>query len=174
MGQVNAAEKKINGVSGVTGQIILSGGPDAVETWGPAIITPLGGIAIQLTNKTGAPSVKGTVTRLSAADDDSFILTDVSDNEPSGIVFEDGIADGSLCWVVILGIAEVLLVNTTAGTHGNWVFASATAGRADATLAAPPGGGIPELDQHMQEVGHCLQSIAGGVDVLCRILIQFN
>ena len=60
MGQENTAPRKINGVSGVEGQVMQSGGPGAVETWAPMVITPLGGIAIQIINKTGVASVKGT------------------------------------------------------------------------------------------------------------------
>ena len=30
------------------------------------------------------------------------------------------------------------------------------------------------MDQHLRELGHCLNSIAGGTDVLCRIIIQWN
>ena len=174
MGQQNAAERKINKVSGVAGQLITSGGPNAVETWAPMIITPLGGIAIQIINKTGVASVKGTVVSYSAADDNSFVLSAINEDQSIGVVYEAGVDDGSLCWVIILGIAEVLLEDTTAGTHGNWVFASGTVGRADATLAAPPAGGVALLDQHMQEIGHCLQTVVGGTDVLCKIKTQFN
>ncbi len=174
MGQTNTSERKINDISGEAGQLLRSAGPGLVETWSNIIVTPLGGIAVRLTNKTGVASVKGTVVKLSTADDDSFVLSGISEAQPIGVVFEAGVADGSLCWVIILGIAEVLLENTTAGTHGNWVYASATAGRANATLLVPPAGGIPELDQHMQELGHCLQTIAGGTNVLCKILIHFN
>ena len=174
MGEANTVPRKINGVEGVAGQLIVSGGPGEIETWSKIGSTSLGGITMQLTNKTGVASVKGTIVIASTIDDDSFILSGVSEDQAIGVVFESGVADGSLCWVVIAGVAEVLLEDTTASTHGNWVYASATAGRANATLANPPGGGIPELDQHMQEIGHCLQSIAGGTDVLCRIKVQFN
>jgi len=34
MGQENTAPRKINGVEGVLGQVMKSGGPEAVETWG--------------------------------------------------------------------------------------------------------------------------------------------
>ena len=174
MGQVNESELKINKTSGVTGQLITSGGPDAVETWAPMVITPLGGIAIRIINKTGVASVKGTLVSYSAAVDNAFVLSAINEDQAIGIVYEVGVADGGLCWTIILGCAEVLLENTTAGTHGNWVFASGTVGRADATLAAPPAGGVAQLDQHMQEIGHCLENVVGGTDVLCKIKTQFN
>ncbi len=34
MGQENTSPRKINGVEGVLGQVMKSGGPGAVETWG--------------------------------------------------------------------------------------------------------------------------------------------
>ncbi|KKK65949.1 hypothetical protein LCGC14_2969010 [marine sediment metagenome] len=174
MGQANEAERKINNVSGVAGQPIISGGPDGLDQWAPMIFTPLGGIAIQIINKTGVASVKGTLVSYSAAVDNAFVLSAINEDQAIGVVYEVGVADESLCWVIILGIAEVLLEDTTLGTHGNWVFTSGTVGRADATLAAPPAGGVALLDQHMQEIGHCLQTVGGGTDVLCKIKTQFN
>lgn len=137
-------------------------------------ITDLGGIAIPLTNKTGANSVKGTIVIASAGTDNAFDIGAAAEPQPIGIVYEDGIADGSECWVVIYGVAQVLLKDTTASTHGNWVKSSDVGGRADATNAAPPGGGIPELDQHMGEIGHALETQGGGADVLCKTKLHFN
>lgn len=68
----------------------------------------------------------------------------------------------------------MLLEDSTASTRGYWVKMSGTAGRADATNAAPPGGGIPELDEHMTELGHALETKTGGTDVLCKIVMHFN
>ena len=137
-------------------------------------ITPDGGIAIKLTNQTGADSVKGTLVEADTVNDNAFKISPVDGYQPIGIVYEDGIANASECWVVVSGIAQVLLKNATNSTCGNWVYVSDIAGRVDATLAAPPGGGIPELDNHMQEVGHALETKTGGTDVLCRIVVHFN
>ena len=137
-------------------------------------ITELGGIAVKLNNGSGAPSVKGTIVKADVNADDSFDIAAAGEPQPIGIVYDDGIADGSECWVIIYGIADVLLKDTTASVHGNWVYTSDVAGRADATLLVPPGGGIPELDIHMGEVGHAIESIAGGADVLARVCLHFN
>ena len=140
-----------------------------------AFSSPEGAQCVRLTNKTGAPSVKGTVVEASTGTDDAFASTHADDDQPIGVVYEDGVADGDECYVAYSGRAQVLLKNGTAGTHGNWVRTSITdAGRANATLAAPPGGGIPELDQHMSEIGHCLQTIADGTDVLCWMWLHLN
>lgn len=137
-------------------------------------ISELGGVAVKLNNGSGAPSVKGTIVIADTNADDSFDTAPADEIQPIGIVYEDGVADGSDCWVIIYGIADVLLKDTTASTHGNWVYVSDVAGRAEATLAAPPGGGIPELEIHMGEVGHAIESVAGGEDVLARVCIHFN
>jgi hypothetical protein len=128
----------------------------------------------QLINKTGAASVYGEVIIASTTTDFAFDQSGVDEDMPIGIVYEAGIADGSLCWVVIYGSAQVLLKDTTASTHGNWVYTADAAGRADATLAGPPGGAFPQIDNHMRELGHCLESQGAGTDVLAEIDVHLN
>ena len=131
------------------------------------------GLAIELINKTGTTSVKGTVVQASSAMNESFeSQADQDDN--IGVVYQNGIADGERCLIVIAGIAQVLLENSTASVRGNWVFASTVDGRANATLTTPPGGGIPEHDEHFKEIGHCVESKDAGTDVLAKIILHFN
>ena len=137
-------------------------------------ISELGGLAVKLLNGTGVNSVKGTIVKADVNADDSFDIAAAGEAQPIAIVYDDGIVDGGGCWVIIYGIADVLLKDTTASVHGNWVYTSDAPGRADATLLVPPGGGIPELDIHMGEVGHALESIVGGNDVLARVCLHFN
>lgn len=135
-------------------------------------ITPEGGFAVRLINNTGAPSVKGTLVIASTSLDGAFLPCPANGFQPIGVVYEAGIANGSLCLVVVGGVADVLLQNGTSSTRGNWCRTSiTTAGRMDATGA---GGGPGFVAQHFAEVGHCLQSKLAGVDVLCRILMHFN
>jgi hypothetical protein len=134
-------------------------------------ITPEGGAAVRLINKTGAASVKGTVIQVSSTTDLAFQKAVTSAIDPIGVVYEDGVADGGLCLVVVAGFADVLLEDSTAATRGYWVKTSTTvAGRADATTASPPGADV----SHWQEVGHALQSVTAGSDKLCRIAVHFN
>ncbi len=137
-------------------------------------ISELAGVALKHINKTGAASVKGTIVEADGTTDDAFDVCDANGNHPIGVVYEDGIADGAECWIIIYGVADVLLKDTTLSAHGNWVFVSDVAGRADATLADPTAGGVAQLDQHMREVGHCLESKAADTDVLARVCIHFN
>jgi len=136
------------------------------------LITPIGGVAVKFINKTGATSVKGNVLELSATTERAVRLQ-ADEYDAMGVVYESGIADGEEMWVVITGIAEILLEDGTAGTLDYWVRASDTDGRGD-MLPVPPGGTIQEIDNHFKEIGHCLQTVSAGTDILCKIILHFN
>ena len=174
MGQANTVPRKINGVEGAAGQLIASSGPGQLEVWSEVAVTPIGGICIRLENRTAGVSVLGTVVQADTVNDNAFKICEADGVQPSGIVWQVGVAVGSLCWIVVMGVAQVLLKDATLSTRGNWVYVSDVAGRADATLLVPPGGGIPELDIHMGEIGHCIESKAANTDVLAKIVVHFN
>ena len=79
-----------------------------------------GGYMVKMINKTGAPSVKGMVGRASATTDFGFSETASDEAQTICVVYDAGVADGSECFVVIYGPAQVLLTDSTASTHGNW------------------------------------------------------
>lgn len=154
-------------------------GHDELIAWqspdGNIGLTSIGGLAIKFVNKTGSNTVKGTIIEPSLTNDNAFAVIVAAAPDPLGVVFEDGIADGQLVWVIIQGIVDVLLEDTTASTRHNWCKVSDTqAGRVDATNAVPPSGGIVQADEHFREIGHCLQSVGSGTDVLMRMIIHFN
>lgn len=130
--------------------------------------TKEGGIFAKLTNKTGVPSVKGSLIRPDTVVDNAFILTAADDDECCGVVYEDGIADGDECKIVFSGRAQILLKDATASTAGNWVKTADVAGRADATGASPAA-----APQHFQEIGHCLEAKGADTDVLAFIMLHF-
>lgn len=132
------------------------------------MLTQIGGVAIKLTNKTGSASVKGMLVEAGDTVDNSFIINDVSGDHPIGVVYGAGVADGAECWVVIYGIAEVLLKDSTTATRGYWVQSADVAGRVDATFAAP------NPATHWREIGHALESQGAGTDVLAKITMHFN
>lgn len=151
---------------------------DAVETTSAlaekAKISPIGGVLVQMVNKTGAASVKGTLIACSTTADNAFEVEE-DEFDCIGVAYESGIADGALTWVVVDGIAEVLLKDTTASTRGNWVKAADTNGRADATLTVPSAPGtVNELNEHFKEIGHCLESKEAGTNVICKAALHFN
>lgn len=139
------------------------------------LLTDDGGYASELINKTGAASVKGTIVSASTSNDNAFIVTTADSQQPMGIVYDDGIPDGGLCRIISAGTAYVLIKDATTATRGYWVKVSDdTAGRADATNAAPPGGTVGALEDHMSEIGHCLESQGSGTDVLVFCLLHLN
>ena len=136
----------------------------------PIRITVEGGLAILLTNKTGAPTVKGSVVEPDTTTDEAFKLSVADSYSAIGVVYQDGIVDGAACWVVIVGIAEVLIKDGTTATRGYWVGTADAIGRVDITNANPPG----LVDAHFRELGHCIQSKASGTDVLAKVVLHFN
>jgi len=138
---------------------------------GDMVLTAEGGVAVKMTNKTGADTVKGTVVEASDSVDRAFDICPADELDPIGVVYEAGVPDGSEALVVMYGIAEVLLEDGTASTRENWVGVSASqAGRANATTAAPPG----LVLNHFREMGHCLESKIAGTNVLAKIMMHFN
>jgi hypothetical protein len=144
-----------------------------LELWRPSSpkirLTAEGGIAVLWTNGTGAVTIKGTVVDLDSSND-TFEVCPANDIDAVGIVYESGIAAGSEAWVVILGVAEGLLEDSTAGTAGYWCGISTTqAGRFTANAISPA-----NQTRHFQEMGHCLQNVAAGTDQLCRLVLHWN
>lgn len=137
--------------------------------------TPEGGIAIQFINKTGAVSKKGTVVECSSTTFNAAGIVPADEADAMGIVYDNGIADGVLMWVVTGGKAQVLLEDGTATTFDNWVRVSPNdAGRADGALTEPPSGGQVQTDNHFKEIGHSLEDVSAGTDKLALCLVHFN
>ena len=138
-------------------------------------ITPIGGIAVKLTNKTGSASAAGQLVKADTATNDAVILSAADELETFGVFLDSGIADAAEAWVVISGIADVAMEDNTAATRGNWVRASITeAGYADATNAAAPN---PINQTHFAEIGHCIETVTAGgagTHILARCILHFN
>jgi hypothetical protein len=160
----------LRGVNATTADLVLA------FPGGRTGLTVEGALVIQMLNQTGGASVKGTVVEPGSGQvaDRGVKAITADDPDPVGVIYESGIADGSLVWVVVAGTAQVLLQDSTAGTRGNWARVSATAnGRVNSTAAAPPGGGVAELDQHVREIGHCAETVDAGTNVLCWHHVHF-
>jgi hypothetical protein len=136
--------------------------------------TDEGGLAIKLLNKTGHTSILGEIVAVSSTTNEAVQLSAVDDVKSIGVVYSHAFANNLPIWVVICGICQVLIKDGTASTRGNWVECSDTAGRADATNADPPGGSIPALEEHNEEIGHCLESVSSGVSKKCFIMMHHN
>jgi hypothetical protein len=138
--------------------------------------TAEGGLAIRLLNKTGGVSVKGEV--VTVYDDTAIdsavekIVVDVPN--PIGVFYETGVADGSLAWVVVSGIADVYFVGDATRGHIARGFlstdgASYVAGQA--MSEAIPGSPF-SADKHFYEIGHVIQSRTGAG--LAKVVLHFN
>lgn len=131
-------------------------------------LTPEGGFAILLNNKTGGTSVKGSIVAVGAAVASSVILAPANSEVNIGVIYNAGVADGADVWVVTHGMADVLLKDGQAGVMGQWVGVSDVAGRAYCTSA--PG----TTSEHNREVGHCMQTISSGTGVVMRCHLHQN
>ena len=101
------------------------------------MFTSIGGYAVKLTNKTGAATIKGTVVEVDTTEDEAVAIA-TSPYVVQGFFYEDGVADGEKAWVVISGIADVLLQDNLASFRGHWGRLSSTqAGRADFSQDLP-------------------------------------
>jgi len=100
-----------NSVSGATGTFSAGVGNSDFK------ITPEGGFAVRLTNKSGADSVQGQIVSHKGTVANAFDLTAVNANHCLGVVYESGVEDGAECWVVVSGIAQVLMKNAATMGH---------------------------------------------------------
>jgi hypothetical protein len=137
-----------------------------------AKFTSEGGLAVLMTNRTGAASVKGSVVTASHDYDNAFSLQ-TEEFEAAGIVYDSGVADGSECWVVASGIADVLVKDGIAASRGSWTKCADVDGRCEPTTP-PTGIGALSTSDHFREIGHCLESKAAGTNVLAKVLLHFN
>ena len=128
-------------------------------------MTAIGGFAIKLTNKTGSSTVAGQLIQTDTTTNDAFATSGANSDDTIGIVLEAGIADGSEAWVVISGIADVLM-DSGGSVRGDRIIASATAGSADVWNT---GGAVAT---HFQEIGHCIETRTGAG--LARCILHFN
>ncbi len=127
--------------------------------------TGIGGFAVKLTNKTGFDTVAGQLVIASAGTDDAFATAAISGDNVIGIVLDGGVADGSEEWIVISGIADVL-IDAGGCLHGDRMISSATAGSADVWNV---GGAVAT---HFLEIGHCIETRVGAG--LARCILHFN
>lgn len=141
-----------------------------VTSYEKACMTQIGGFAIKLTNQTGGNTVQGQLVRASfpagADTDDAFEVIAINSAEVIGIVLEAGVSDGSEAWVVISGIADVLMDDGGSIRGDRMISSPNTAGSADVWNV---GGAVAT---HFQEIGHCIETRVGAG--LARCILHFN
>ncbi len=128
-------------------------------------MSAIGGICIKMTNKTGSNTVAGQLVQTDTTTNDAFATSGANSDDTIGIVLEAGVSDGSQAWVVISGIADVLM-DGGGSTRGDRIISSATAGSG---LVWNVGGAVAT---HFQEIGHCIETRGGAG--LARCVLHFN
>jgi hypothetical protein len=131
-------------------------------------LTSEGGMYISILNATGAVSVKGTIVGASTTTDNAVMIAPANYDMPIGAIYEDGIANGALVKVVVSGKAQILLKDGLASTNGYWCGVSDTAGRMYQTAA------VPATIDHNKEIGHSIQAVVSGTNVLSYVVLHFN
>lgn len=127
-------------------------------------VTPEGGFARKFVNKTGAASVKGTLVSLDAVVDEAVKATATSGDDAIGVMYSNGVADGTEVWVVWGGVAEILVEDAEAAALNYYVIPSASAAgrvKGSATLA-------------VAHVGHFIKAESAGTDVLAKVMLHFD
>ena len=148
------------------GDVILAGTGRILES-AKFKLTAIGGFAVKLTNQTGGDTVAGQLVAVYSATavDDAFKTAAASDDNVIGTLLDAGIADGNETWVVVSGIADVLM-DAGGSARGDRIISSATAGSADVWNV---GGAVAT---HFLEIGHCIETRTGAG--LARCILHFN
>lgn len=164
-------------VGGVPIAFIVQTGTGNVGIGSPAPTLPLdvkaksgmsaiGGFCIKLTNKTGGNTVAGQVVCIytATAIDDAFRTCSLGDLNPIGIVLDAGVADGSEAWIVVAGIADVLMEDGGSARGDRLITSANVGGRAEVNNS-------PSTAVHFQEIGHCMETRVGAG--LARAVVHF-
>jgi hypothetical protein len=146
-----------------------------IQTNGNFLITPEGGYAIKLKNKSGSPSVKGAIVMASGTHDNAFEVVPTTNPHvymPIGVVYNSGVVDGDFAWVVVSGIAEVLAMDNHEITLGSGIRTVSTVGQDGRAGKFTPD---PADAEHFREIGHTLEyKSAVDANRLFKAVLHFN
>lgn len=135
--------------------------------------TAEGGLAVLLTNKTGANSIKGYLVRAHGSVEKAVELIVKGDPDPFGVFYDSGIPDGSEAWVVFSGLADVYFtaVGSTMGYFARNLLSGDTGDAGQILSEAVPTSPF-STDKHFLEIGHILETRVGAG--LARVIMHFN
>lgn len=134
---------------------------------GPIGFTTDGGLYVIYYNNTGSPTVKGTIVVASSTPGGVSVAPANSD-ACIGVIYDDVIPVSQPVRVVIGGRAQVLLKNGESSTAGYWCGVSDNSGRMYQQS------GVPSTSEHNREIGHSLETVAGGTNKLAWVNLHFN
>ncbi len=128
------------------------------------MFTPLGGLAIKLTNKSGGTLSKGMLVQVSASGDNA--VTKASGTDAMGVVYEDISIDAE-GWIVVSGVAEVLHYDGTPALGDKVRIHSSQSGYGEFSATSSDA----DLMLHSREIGYCIKAASTGI--LARVILQF-
>ena len=138
-------------------------------------LTPEGGLAVRMVNKTGANSIKGSVVGVynDSAIDNAVKNIVVNIPDPIGVMYENGVSDGFDVWVVVSGIAEVLFIGDTTRGYLARGFVGSDSGYISGYAISEALPTSPfATDKHFYEIGHVIESRVGAG--LAKCIVHFN
>lgn len=126
-----------------------------------------------MVNKTGGASVKGTVVDSHDTIENAVKKIVVNVPDPIGVIYDDGVPDGSLVRVVISGIAEVLFIGSVTIGHLARGFITGDDGYVSGQLLSEAVPTSPfASDKHFYECGHTISARTGAG--LAKVMLHFN
>ena len=164
---VVSAEGNVQGVNGVFSGTVSG----ATGTFSAGVgnsyfkITPEGGFAVRLTNESGAETVKGQIVSHKGTVANAFDLTAVNANHCLGVVYESGVGNGAQCWVVVAGIAQVLMKNAATMGHICRIPLTADNGAAGYAMDA-----AQSSSASVYKIGDVLET--ADAEELCKVLLH--
>ena len=168
VGNVVSAVGNVQGVDGVfSGTVYGTTGTFSAGVGNSYFkITPEGGFAVRLTNKSGEVTVKGQIVGIKTGTDNAFDLTAVGATYNLGVVYESGVADAAECWVVVGGIAQVLMKNTSTAGHICRIPLNTDGGAAAGYAMDAEQSGTASV----YKIGDVLET--ADAEVLCKVLLH--
>ena len=129
-------------------------------------MTALGGFAILLINQSGGNTVQGNIVEANPAIPGSVVLSVLGSLNPIGVFLDTGIPNGTPAWVVVSGLA-IVLIDGAACVAGDRIV---TSGAGVPGLGTP--NNAPAVAVHFQEVGHCVVG-SGGAPGPATLVLHF-
>jgi len=132
-------------------------------------LTPEGGVAVKMTNKSGSPITQGMIVEAYSATG-GFRLAQIDSWMPIGVVYDLSIANDAEGWVVVSGIASVYY--RAASTIGNVARVGVSADTNEVAGQAENDASPTNDAVHFREIGHPIET--RGTPGLALTILHFN
>lgn len=127
-------------------------------------------LVLNLTNRTGAASVKGQLVMIDGTYDDSYSIAEAGGAKAAGVVLVAGIPDGQLVPICTRGKCQVLFATDMAAGVGTWATLdpdeNGRAGYPDPSPATAQGIGMPLENGSVGGLAWCVVSFSRSSDIV--------